>query len=127
MEIMTCGFCGKVFSAAGVKACASCRKELEDVYQKARTYLRDHFDSNIGPDELAKALDVDPAMIQFLKSEGRFSMSDEEVLDIDDDTKRRELLKEFQNSIKPAKLNDAKEQNKSSSPTSYTGEKHRRN
>lgn len=127
MEIMTCRFCGKVFSAAGGKACASCRKELEEVYQKARTYLRDHFDSNISPDELAKALDVDPAMIQFLKNEGRFAMSDEGTIDADDDIKRREILKEFQSSIKPVKSNETKEQAKSSSPTSYAGEKHRRN
>ncbi|MBP9957824.1 MAG: hypothetical protein KBF14_05165, partial [Synergistaceae bacterium] len=109
MEMTKCILCGKVFGSAGKKACSSCRKEMDTLYEKARNYLRDHPKEELDAQKLAVVMDVDPQWIRLLIEEGRFVKdhpADDSKEDLKDDSaelsderKKQRLLEEFQKTV----------------------------
>lgn len=71
--LRNCMACGALFlHIVGSPLCGKCQVEMEDVYQKARRFLRkakpgDRYDGI----ELAEILDVEPIFIHILIQEGR--------------------------------------------------------
>ena len=101
MEMTKCILCGKVFGSAGKKACSSCRKEMDTLYEKARNYLRDHPKEELDAQKLAVAIEEAPQMIRLLIDEGRFVKGDSK--DSSDESaeekKKQRLLEELQKTV----------------------------
>lgn len=72
-KLRNCKVCGGIFlHYAGIPLCGKCQGEMENIYQKARRFLRkakqgERYDSL----ELAEILEVDPVFIHILIQEGR--------------------------------------------------------
>jgi hypothetical protein len=100
MEMTTCNVCGKIFGASSDTTCASCRKLLDIVYEKARGYLRDHPKTELNARELARKIGENERLVEMLMIEGRFSSGDGEAqTESDGDKKRRRLLEDLQKSL----------------------------
>ena len=57
MNVRNCSRCGKIFNyVAGQPICETCRKELEQDYQKVKDYIKDN--PNQGLKEVAEACEV---------------------------------------------------------------------
>ncbi|MDR3254218.1 MAG: hypothetical protein LBT31_01450 [Synergistaceae bacterium] len=101
MEMTTCNVCGKIIGMSPTSVCPSCRKLLDIVYGKARTYLRDNPKTEFRANALAKAIKEDVRLIEILVAEGKFDPNDLPRQDDDADGKRRQqLLGELQKNIK---------------------------
>ena len=139
MEMTKCILCGKVFGSAGKKACSSCRKEMDTLYEKARNYLRDHPKEELDAQKLAVVMDVDPQWIRLLIEEGRFvkdhpaddskeGLKDDSA-ELSDERKKQRLLEEFQKTVtKPSGTAEkqSSEDQSSSQAMKYGRERHSR-
>lgn len=99
MEMSACVVCGKIFMVSGRAVCPACRKLMDIVYDKARSYLRDNPDATLNARELAKAIKEDAALIEILVMEGRFENTNEAAAEDEDDKKRKKMLEDFQKSL----------------------------
>jgi phage FluMu protein Com len=100
MEMTTCYVCGKVIGKSTGEICPQCRKLLDVIYEKARTYLRDNPKEKLDALELAEALGEDERLIQLLAMEGRFSGEDNDGKEEDEEEKKRQqLLAEIEKSL----------------------------
>lgn len=99
MEMSACVVCGKIFMVSGRAVCPACRKLMDIVYDKARSYLRDNPDATLNARELAKAIKEDAALIEILVMEGRFENTNEAPAEDEDDKKRKKMLEDFQKSL----------------------------
>jgi hypothetical protein len=118
MEMTTCNVCGKVFGSSSGSTCPSCRKLLDIVYNKARTYLRDNPGKVLNSAELSKAVGEDKKLLDILIVEGRFDGGDSPKTDESEvEKRRRKLLKEIENNLSfPTK--------KGSASTTYGSDRH---
>ena len=102
MEMTTCHVCGKIFGTSSGAVCPSCRKLLDIVYDKARTFLRDHPNDKPNARELAKEIDEDERFVEILMLEGKFDNKDNGGLEEDEvDKKRKRLLEDLQKNLSP--------------------------
>lgn len=99
-NLKNCRICGKLFTHfRGPEACDDCRVKLDEVYQKARTILRE-----AGPDEeydnirLADELGVEKVLIHILAEEGLFERDGQYMGG--EDSERKRLAKEFEAELK---------------------------
>lgn len=90
-----CNVCGRVFGSTGRAVCPACRKLLDIVYEKARTYLRDNPKADIHAQELAEAIGEDFRLIEILMAEGRFTGDPEDLGESAEEKKRKKLLEEI--------------------------------
>lgn len=100
MEMAACNVCGKIFGASGRSVCPACRKLLDIVYDKARTYLRDNPDEELRVQSLAEAIGEDVRLIEVLVAEGRFDNKDgydDEVSE--EDRRKKKLLEDLQKNL----------------------------
>ncbi|HPD97500.1 MAG TPA: hypothetical protein PLP89_04155 [Synergistales bacterium] len=94
-NLRNCRICGKLYTHfRGPDACDSCKKNLDEVYHRAREVLRDaepgqEYD-NIS---LAEKLDVEPVMIHILAEEGLF---ERDGLHLSGGEDRKALAREFE-------------------------------
>ncbi|MDR3355474.1 MAG: hypothetical protein LBO21_10575 [Synergistaceae bacterium] len=107
MEMTTCNVCGKVFGSLSSGTCPTCRKLLDIVYNKARTYLRDNPRSALNSEELSKAIGEDKKLLDILILEGRFDGGDSPKMEESEVEKRRKkLLKDLESNLAfPVKKN----------------------
>ncbi|GEM_PF-827442 len=71
MELRNCMICGKAFPYAGGKPiCPSCRREIEEAYDKVRRFLRDNPKLAITISELSELTGVEEEIINVLIDEG---------------------------------------------------------
>lgn len=118
MEMTTCHVCGKIFGTSSGAVCPSCRKLLDIVYEKARTYLRDHPKDNLDARELAKMIDENERLVEILMLEGRFDNKDNGGLEQSEvDIKRKRLLEDLQRNLSPSA-------HKSEGVTTYGHDRH---
>ena len=94
-----CDVCGKIFGSTGRAVCPSCRKLLDIVYEKARTYLRDNPKTELRAPELAKAIGEDVRLVEIIVAEGRFDSKHSSEDMSDDERKRQKLLAEIEKSL----------------------------
>ncbi len=99
MDMTACDVCGKIFGATGRAVCPACRKLLDIVYEKARTYLRDNPKAELKAPELAKAIGEEVRLVEMLVAEGRFDSKG--LVDEGDESerKRQKLLAEIQKNL----------------------------
>jgi hypothetical protein len=110
VEMETCCVCGKIFGASAGSICQSCRKLLDVVYEKARTYLRDNPKAEVRAKSLAEAIGEDARLVEILVLEGRFDAKDgPEAEESEGEKKRRRLLQDLQKSLEtPVKQQEEK-------------------
>lgn len=99
MDMTACDVCGKIFGTAGRAVCPACRKLLDVVYEKARTYLRDNPKAEVRAPELAKAIGEDARLVEIIVAEGRFDNKDPSGVITDDEKRRQKLLAEIQKNL----------------------------
>lgn len=99
MNMTACDVCGKIFGSTGRAVCPSCRKLLDIVYEKARTYLRDNPKTELRAPELAKAIGEDVRLVEIIVAEGRFDSKHSSEDMSDDERKRQKLLAEIEKSL----------------------------
>ena len=101
----TCNVCGKIFGTSAGSVCPSCRKLLDIVYEKARTYLRDNPKTELRSRTLAAAIDEDVRLVEILVTEGRFDAKDSPRMEESElDKRRKRLLQDLQKNLAmPAK------------------------
>jgi hypothetical protein len=101
MEVTTCLICGKIYGSNGEAICKPCRRLANIVYEKARTYLRDHPDAELDARSLSEAIDEDRKIVEILMLEGRFTgdPNDEAPLESAADKQRRRLLEDLQKNL----------------------------
>ncbi|GAB6281151.1 MAG: hypothetical protein STSR0007_13310 [Thermovirga sp.] len=99
-NLKNCRICGKLYTHfRGPEACDDCRIQLEEVYKKARTILRE-----AGPDEeydnirLADELGVEKVLIHILAEEGLFERDG--IFFGGENAERKKLAKEFEAELK---------------------------
>jgi hypothetical protein len=96
----TCSVCGKIFGASSGSICPSCRKLLDIVYEKARTYLRDNPKAEVRAKSLAEAIGEDARLVEMLVLEGRFDSKDVTGPEESEmEKKRKRLLQDLQKSL----------------------------
>ncbi|KUK59031.1 MAG: Uncharacterized protein XD80_0413 [Synergistales bacterium 53_16] len=105
-ELKNCRICGKVhLHHGGIVVCEVCRKDLDDIYIKARDILRDkrnaeEFDSI----RLAEEIGVDPIYIHILVEGGYF---ERDGFDLDGTVSaRKNLARSFEAELNKKKRND---------------------
>ncbi|MDR1515991.1 MAG: hypothetical protein LBS45_09860 [Synergistaceae bacterium] len=115
----TCNVCGKIFGTSAGSVCPSCRKLLDIVYEKARTYLRDNPKADVRAKALAAAIDEDVKLVEILVVEGRFDAKDSPRMEESElDKRRKKLLQDLQKNLEiPAKQQEEK-------TTTYGSSKH---
>jgi hypothetical protein len=120
VEMTTCNVCGKIFGTSAGSVCPSCRKLLDIVYEKARTYLRDNPKSEVRAKSLAAAIDEDVRLVEILVAEGRFDAKDSPRMEESElDKRRKKLLQDLQKNLEiPAKKEEK---------VTYGSSKHGRN
>jgi len=107
MNMTACDVCGKIFGSSGRAVCPACRKLLDIVYEKARTYLRDNPKADIRAPELAKAIGEDIRLVEIIVAEGRFDSKDGPQ-QTEEEKKRQRLLAEIEKSLSsPSEKNQA--------------------
>ena len=108
MEMTACNACGKIFGSTGRSICPACRKKLDEIYDKARTYIRDNPKAELKADTLTEAIGAEVKYVEILVAEGKFDpgKSDEAAMD-EDDKKRAKLLEDIQKSL--TKMSDKTE------------------
>ncbi len=90
--LRNCRICGEIFlHAGGLPLCRHCHRDLDEVYVKARDFLRkasrgEKYDAI----ELAEILEVEPIYIQVLVQEGR--LQQEGVTVEDKEAERKQIL-----------------------------------
>lgn len=101
MEMTTCHICGKIYASTGDSICASCRRQAEAVYDKARAYIRDNPKSDLDAESLAKAIEEDKGIIEILMIEGRFTGDPDDAAPIEsaEERKRKKLLEDLQKNL----------------------------
>jgi hypothetical protein len=100
MEMTTCNVCGKIFGSSSSNICPACRKLLDIVYEKARTYLRDNPKKSPRAAELAEAIGEDKRLVEILMLEGRFDTVEAPKVEEDESEKqRKKLLKDLEQSL----------------------------
>ncbi|MDR3331947.1 MAG: hypothetical protein LBT08_04900 [Synergistaceae bacterium] len=100
MEMATCNICGKIFGASSGSICPACRKLLDIVYDKARTYLRDNPKKTPKPAELAEAIGENVRLVEVLMMEGRFDAGDSpREEDSETEKQRKRLLKDLEQNL----------------------------
>ncbi|MDR1915640.1 MAG: hypothetical protein LBQ58_03580 [Synergistaceae bacterium] len=99
MEMATCNVCGKIFGTSAGSVCPACRKLLDIVYEKARSYLRDNPKAEMKARGLAKAIGEDERLVEILMIEGKFENKDTGGLDSEVEKKRKKLLEDLQKSL----------------------------
>lgn len=70
MELRNCILCGKVFMYVSKRVCPSCQKEMDEIFEKVRVYVKAHPGATVV--EIAEALDLDEALVNEFVREGRF-------------------------------------------------------
>jgi hypothetical protein len=120
VEMTTCNVCGKIFGTSAGSVCPSCRKLLDIVYEKARTYLRDNPKAEVRSKALAAAIDEDERLVEILVAEGRFDAKDSPRMEEGElDKRRKKLLQDLQKNLElPAKKEEK---------VTYGSSKHGRN
>ncbi|HHW13575.1 MAG TPA: MerR family transcriptional regulator [Firmicutes bacterium] len=78
MELRNCIRCGKVFLYVSKRVCPACQKEMDEVFEKARLYVKQNPGATAR--EVAEALQVDEQLIDELIREGRFDVVTEALL-----------------------------------------------
>lgn len=99
MNMTACDVCGKIFGSNGRAVCPACRKLLDLVYEKARTYLRDNPKAEVRAPELAQAIGEDVRLVEIIVAEGRFDSKDPSEAISDEEKKRLKLLAEIEKSL----------------------------
>ncbi len=74
MEIRNCKRCNRLFQYNGIKYCASCLMELDEMYKKVRDYLYEHPDATII--EVSEATGVEEKIILEFLREGRLELKE---------------------------------------------------
>ena len=120
MELGACVVCGKIFMVSGRAICPACHKLMDIIYDKARSYLRDHPNENLNARELAKAIKEDAALVEILVMEGRFEKSYEGPQESEGEKKHRKMLEEFQQGLAKSELESKK------AHVTYASERHGR-
>ncbi len=120
MEMNACVVCGKIFMASGRAVCPACRKLMDIVYDKARSYLRDHPDTSLNARELANAIKEDVALVEILVMEGRFENRNDPKPEDEEEKKRKKMLEDFQRNL--SKSSDSGKKG----PSTYGSERHGR-
>lgn len=110
MEMTTCSVCGKIFGTSAGSVCPSCRKLLDIVYEKARTYLRDNPKTEVRAKALAAAIGEDVKLVEMLVVEGRFDSKDSPRMEESELEKRRmKLLQDLRKNLEiPVKQQEEK-------------------
>lgn len=101
MEMTKCTLCNKIFGSTGKKTCSACGKQLDELYEKARNYLRDNPKEELDAQRLAKAIEENPRMIHILIEEGRFIKGhpQDDGDDSAEEKKKQRLLEELQKTV----------------------------
>ena len=101
MNMTACDVCGKIFGSTGRAVCPACRKLLDIVYEKARTYLRDNPKVEIRAPELAKAIGEDVRLVEILVAEGRFTGNPDDAHEGEsiEEKKRKKLIAEIEKNL----------------------------
>jgi hypothetical protein len=101
MEMTTCLICGKIYGSHGEAICKTCRGLADIVYEKARTYLRDHPDDELDADALSEAIGEDKKIVEILMIEGRFTGDPDDAAPIESaaERQRRRLLEDLQKNL----------------------------
>lgn len=105
-ELKNCRICGKVFlHHGGIVVCEECRKDLDDIYIKARDILREKKDSEeFDSIRLAEAVGVDPIYIHILVEGGYF---ERDGFDLDGTVStRKSLARSFEAELNRKKRGD---------------------
>ncbi|GHV29974.1 hypothetical protein FACS1894167_10050 [Synergistales bacterium] len=119
MQINTCRVCGKIFGASDTSVCPSCRKLLDIVYEKARSYLRDNPKAELDSKSLAKAIEEDVKLIEILVAEGRFDPGHEmPTEEANMDKRRKKLLDDIQKNLSARPVKEEQER------TTYGSDRH---
>lgn len=74
MNIANCSKCGKIFARTLWDLCPSCMKELDEMYEKVYSYLRENRGSTI--QQVSEATEVPMRIITKFIREGRISIID---------------------------------------------------
>lgn len=76
LDIATCPLCDKavVYEIGKKPICPECLVEVNDIYNKVRTLLRDYPEKRFGTNDVAKILKVDEKKIKYLLENGMFQL-----------------------------------------------------
>lgn len=75
MDFKRCQICDKLFASNGGLVCSDCLDRLDEVYQKARTAIRDHRRERISVESLAEMIEEDEKYIEILVKDGRIRLA----------------------------------------------------
>lgn len=74
MEVKSCKKCRRLFQyTSGPVLCVTCRKELEEIFQKVKQYIKEHQGASIM--EVSEELDVSVRLIEKFLREGRLEVA----------------------------------------------------
>lgn len=77
MELRNCIRCGKVFMYVSKRVCPECQREVDELFEKVRKYVKANPGAAVM--EIAAALDVDEQLISDFVREGRFDVVSEAI------------------------------------------------
>lgn len=70
MDLRNCIVCGKVFMYVSKRVCPACQKEMDELFEKVRPYVKAHPGSTVT--EIAEALGIEESILNEFVREGRF-------------------------------------------------------
>lgn len=77
MELRNCIRCGKVFMYVSKRVCPVCQKEMDEIFEKVRVYVKAHPGATVV--EIAEALDLDEQLVNEFVREGRFDVVEDAI------------------------------------------------
>ncbi len=77
MELRNCIRCGKVFMYVSKRVCPACQKEMDELFEKARLYVKSHPGATVM--EIAEAVGIDEQLVNEFVREGRFDVVTEAI------------------------------------------------
>ncbi|MGE5553704.1 MAG: MerR family transcriptional regulator [Betaproteobacteria bacterium] len=72
MELRNCIRCGKVFMYVSKRVCPACQKEMDEIFEKVRVFVKAHPGATVA--EISAALEIDEQLINEFVREGRFDV-----------------------------------------------------
>ncbi|MDI6869867.1 MAG: double zinc ribbon domain-containing protein [Bacillota bacterium] len=77
MELRNCIRCGKVFMYVSKRVCPACLKEMDEIFERVRAYVKAHPGATVL--EIADALEIEEQLVNEFVREGRFDVVTEAI------------------------------------------------
>ncbi len=72
MELRNCIRCGKVFMYVSKRVCPACQKEMDELFEQVRVFVKAHPGATVA--EISAALDIEEQLVNEFVREGRFDV-----------------------------------------------------